>query len=148
MDLIRRRPACTENRLAFFCEPRGPLPNDGLYRPTGRKSHQTGEPWYLLYYGGKTPANPHVTLRPCAHSEQSERDSFPEPEGLSPDGGLSCSTVRWLYQTREPRDPLPSGGKTPANPHVSLRPCAHGAQKWVQGFSPAAGRPICVGDSS
>ena len=45
-------------------------------------------------------------------------------EAPSPNGGLFYSTVRKLHQTREPRGPLPSGGKTPAKPHVPLCPCA------------------------
>ena len=52
-----------------------------------------------------------------------------EPEGLLPDGGLSYSTIRNPHQTGEPRGPLPSGGKTPAKPHVPPTPLrAHGAQ--------------------
>ena len=45
-------------------------------------------------------------------------------EAPSPNGGLFYSTVRKLHQTGEPRGPLPSGGKTPAKPHVPLCPCA------------------------
>ena len=36
----------------------------------------------------------------------------------------------------EPRGPPPSGGKTPAKQHVSLRPCAHSAQSGVKGHCP------------
>ena len=37
------------------------FPNSTIMNP-----HQTGEPWHLSRHGGKTPANPHVPLRPCA----------------------------------------------------------------------------------
>ena len=49
------------------------------------------------------------------------------------------SGVKGHCPLREPRGPPPSGGKTPAKLHVALRPCAHNAQRWVQGFSPAGG---------
>ncbi len=49
------------------------------------------------------------------------------------------------YQTGEPWHPSCHGGKTPVKPHVTLRPCAHSAQRWVHGFSPANG---CFGRSA
>ena len=50
---------------------------------------------------------------------------------------LYSLTGETSYQTREPRGPSPSGGKTPANPHVSLRPLrGKAAQSGVQGYCP------------
>ena len=57
-------------------EPEGPSPDGGLHTPTNRKLHQTGEPWHPSCHGGKTPAKPHVSLRPCAPAARSP--------GLSP----------------------------------------------------------------
>ena len=41
-----------------------------LIQLTG-KLHQTGEPWHLSCHGGKTPANLHISLRPCAPKARS-----------------------------------------------------------------------------
>ena len=50
----------------LWSEPEGLLLDGGLYKPTNRKLHQTGEPWHPSCHGGKIPAKPHVPLRPCA----------------------------------------------------------------------------------
>ncbi len=71
------------------------------FQPTSSSPHQTGEPRHPSCHGGKTPANFHVSLRPCAQSGV---------QGVTP-----C---------REPWHPSCHGGKTPANSHVALRPCA------------------------
>ena len=62
----RKRPPEFQNYIGLLCEPRGLLPSGGLYTPINRKSHQTREPRGLSPSGGKTPANFHVSLRPCA----------------------------------------------------------------------------------
>ena len=67
-----------KSTLAFFSEPEGLSPDGGLSYPISAKPYQTGEPRGLSPSGGKTPAKPHVSLRPCAHSAQSERGSAPE----------------------------------------------------------------------
>ena len=64
-----------------------------------------------------------------------------EPEGLSPDGGLRTPTNRKPHQTGEPRGPLPSGGKTPANLLSLEYPRALRARCGVQGHCPCGGRP-------
>ena len=43
------------------CRRMAAFPNSTIRNP-----HQTGEPGHLSGHGGKTPANPHVPLRPCA----------------------------------------------------------------------------------
>ena len=47
-----------------------------------------------------------------------------EPQDLPSSDGLYQPAGRKSHQTREPRGLSPSGGKTPDNPHVPLRPCA------------------------
>ena len=63
---------------------------------------------------------------------------FSEPEGLSPDGGLSYPISAKPYQTGEPRGLSPSGGKTPAKPHSLEQPCAPMARSpGCRGTAPA-----------
>ena len=83
---------------------------------TNTKLDQTGEPRGLLPSGGKTPANWHIPLRPCAHSAQ--------------------SGVKGHCPLREPRGLSPSGGKTPANRLSHERPRALWARSGVQGVTP------------
>ena len=64
-----------------------------------------------------------------AHGAQSER-------GSAPDVGLFYSTIEEPHQTGEPRGLSPSGGKTPAKPHVSLHPCAPRARSPGSGVLP------------
>ena len=45
--------------------------------------------------------------------------------------------VQGIIPCREPRGLSPSGGKTPANWHVSLRPCAPSARSPVRGTAPS-----------
>ena len=50
---------------------------------------------------------------------------------------FSIQQTRKPHQTGEPRGPSPSGGKTPAKPHIPLRPCAPMARSpGVQGVTP------------
>ena len=70
-------------------EPEGLSPEGGLYRPTGRKSHQTRELWHPSCHGGKTPAKLHVPLRPCAPQARSPgcRGTTPAKRGSWRKGG-------------------------------------------------------------
>ncbi len=49
---------------------------------------------------------------------------------------FSIQQTRKTHQTGEPRGPLPSGGKTSAKLHVSLRPCAPMARSPKGGSAP------------
>ena len=50
---------------------------------------------------------------------------------------FSIQQTRKPHQSGEPRGPSPSGGKTPAKPHIPLRPCAPMARSpGVQGVTP------------
>ena len=50
---------------------------------------------------------------------------------------FSIQQTRKPHQTGEPRGPSPSGGKTPAKPHIPLRPCAPMVRSpGVQGVTP------------
>ena len=51
------KPTGFQSHAGRWHEPRGPPPSGGLYQPTGRKLHQTGEPWHLPCHGGNTAAN-------------------------------------------------------------------------------------------
>ena len=70
-------------------EPEALSPNDGLYRPTARESHQTRELWHPSCHGGKTPAKLHVPLRPCAPQARSPgcRGTTPAKRGSWRKGG-------------------------------------------------------------
>ena len=124
----------------------GLWPDDGLYTPANKKPHQTGEPRGLSPSVGSFAANLLSRKQPRAlWARCGVKGHCPlrEPEGLSPDGGLYRPTGRKHYQTGELRGPLPSGGKTPAKPHVSLRPCALWARCGVQGHCPCLSRRAC-----
>ncbi len=70
-------------------EPEALSPNDGLYRPTARESHQTRESWHPSCHGGKIPAKLHVPLRPCAPQARSPgcRGTTPAKRGSWRKGG-------------------------------------------------------------
>ena len=65
-----------------------------------RKPHQTGEPRGLLPSGGKTPAKPHIPLRPCAPMARS-----PGVQGVTPcyTVRVSCSPRRAAFSARRGR---------------------------------------------
>ena len=46
---------------------------------------------------------------------------------------FSIQQTRKPHQSGEPRGPSPSGGKTPAKPHIPLRPCAPKARRPARG---------------
>ncbi len=52
--------------LAFFASHEARRRMAVYAMPTSRKLHQTGEPWHPSCHGGKAPAKPHVSRRPCA----------------------------------------------------------------------------------
>ena len=113
--------------------------DDGLFYSTIEEPHQTGEPWHPSCHGGKTPAKPNVFLRPCANSAQSGvKGHCPlrKPRDLLSSGSLYRPTSGKPHQTGEPRGLSPSGGKTPAKPHVSLCPCAPMARSPGSGVLP------------
>ena len=84
----------------------------------------------------REPARPASREARCRAAVTPQPTGFPSSSPALYGRGMGC---RGTTPAREPRGPLPSGGKTPANSHVPLRPCAHSAQRWVQGFSPALG---------
>ena len=123
----RKRPPEFQNYIGLLCEPRGLLPSDGLYTPINRKSHQTREPWRLSCHGGNIAAKLFSHEYPRARRARcGVKGHCPlrKPRDLPSSGGLYQPAGRKSHQTREPRGLSPSGGKTPANPHVPLRPCA------------------------
>ena len=113
-----------------------------------RNPYQTGEPRGLSPSGGNSAANLLSLVCPA-----------PIGRGMGSRGTAPCASRRACRltavfsiqltrnprQTGEPWHPSCHGGKTPVKPHVTLRPCAHSAQRWVQGFSPANG---CFGRSA
>ena len=62
----RKRPKGFPNHVSLWREPEGLSPDGGLRSTTNRKLNKTREPRGLSPSGGKTPANFHVSLRPCA----------------------------------------------------------------------------------
>ena len=71
--------------------------------------------------GSRTrPASREACCR-AAVASQPSRMSPDQPRAQRARSGVQGVTP---CQTREPRGPLPSGGKTPAKPHVSRVPCA------------------------
>ncbi len=95
-----------------------------------------------LATGSRQPKRGFGTAVPKTMIEVADHCPLREPEGLSPDGGLHTPINRKSHQTREPWHLSCHGGKTPAKPYVSLRPCAptplraYGAQSGVQGVTP------------
>ncbi len=99
----------------------------GLYRPTGRKPHQTGEPQGLSPSGGNSAAkllSLEYPRAPRARCGVQGVTPCREPEGLSPDGGLRSTTNRKLHQTREPWHQSCHGGNCSQAvfPRVPTRP--------------------------
>ena len=120
-----------------------------LWARCGVKGHcPLCEPRGLLPSGGNSAANLLSLVCPA-----------PYGRGMGSRGTAPCASRRACrrmavfpiqltrnpHQTREPWHPSCHSGKTPVKPHVTLRPCAPSAQRWVQGFSPANG---CFGRSA
>ena len=118
-----------------------------LIQLTG-KLHQTGEPWHLSCHGGKTSTNPHVPLHPCAPVARS-------PKGAQPPSHEACRRMAVfliqltgkLHQTGEPWHLSCHGGKTPANLHIPLRPCALKARSPKKGAQPLKSSASWTGGS-
>ena len=99
--------------LAFFRRQNGraffpPLPIAALLPRSWRGAYSNGGAWDALLQLG------YFCDAKCQRGFETTLAFLCEPEGLSPDGGLSYSANTKLHQTGEPRGPLPSGGKTQA----------------------------------
>ena len=110
--------------------------------PIGREPHRTREPRGLSPSGGKTPAKPHVfraAPRPLARCgvKGGERKRVPSGHNRrrrlatgsrQPKRGFDTAVSKTTIEVAghcplcEPRGLSPSGGKTPAKPHVSRSP--------------------------
>ena len=131
-----------ETTLAFVASRRACCPTAVFSIQLTRNPYQTGEPRGLSPSGGNSAANLLSLVCPA-----------PIGRGMGSRGTAPCASRRACrrmavfpiqltrnpHQTREPWHPSCHGVKTPVKPHVTLRPCAHSAQRWVQGFSPANG---------
>ena len=97
--------------------------------------------WSIQPTTGPTPpapaARPVAERRPPSANKQESNTKPASREACRRAAADFGQQTRKQYQTGEPWHLLCHGGKTPAKFHVSLRPCAQGAQFGVQGFSPA-----------
>ena len=138
--------------LAFFRRQNGraffpPLPIAALLRHSWRGAYSTLAGWDAStktghFYNAKGQREIKSTLAFSASHEARRRMAVERSQSAflrALCAHSAQSGVKGHCPLREPRGPPPSGGKTPAKLHVALRPCAHSAQRWVQGFSPAGG---------
>ena len=93
------------NHVGLWCEPEGLLLDGGLYQPTNRKLHQTGEPRGPSPSGGNFAAKPlslEYPRAPWARCGVQGVTPCREPRGPSPSGGNSAAKSLFLEYSRAP----------------------------------------------